>query len=516
MQLFKKVLPITFLFFIFVLPCRAADSVPVLDHMIGNEQAKEEGNNLEAWDVSHAVISNTNLLAALGGFNETDLQVLKNNPQEFFAGVKNGKYLTGGGVFGLTNQAIAALYTPQASGIDYLARLKDNFLGKPAYAQGFGFSGLAPILPIWRTFRNMVYIFSSLLFVIVGIMIMLRVKISPQAVVTLQNAIPRIISTLLFITFSYAIAGLLIDLSQLIQSVFLAALFDAEGRNLGQSLFATPITSNTDFQRLSTGGMGVISDLTWRLIPKIQLILFPLILAGILALIPATLPAAPFVAMLGPILLILVLVIVLLYWMFKFYFGCLKCYVSIIFKIILAPFELALGSFPQSKMGFSTWVWDLIANIAVFPISILFLVIANILIDKTQSSLWGLGGDGIWAPPMITTGLQGVLIGGVTGGQFVSVGIGLTAAMIVSKLPELVPQAIFQLKPSLWEKAIGETMDFSRNPAYRLAKSTALNQAANQVASGQGPIGSTVAYVASKVAPAGQVAVAEGLKTLAK
>ena len=43
-------------------------------------------------------------------------------------------------------------------------------------------------------------------------MIMFRVKINPQTVVSLQTMIPKLVTTLILITFSFAIAGLVIDM----------------------------------------------------------------------------------------------------------------------------------------------------------------------------------------------------------------------------------------------------------------------------------------------------------------
>ena len=122
--------------------------------------------------------------------------------------------------------------------IEYIAQVKDNFLGKPAYAQGIGFQGLQFLLPLWRGFRNMVYVFSTIIFLIIGIMIILRVKVSPQAVITIQSAVPQIITTLILVTFSYAIAGLVIDLANIIQAIVVAMLFSVKGVSLDSALFS--------------------------------------------------------------------------------------------------------------------------------------------------------------------------------------------------------------------------------------------------------------------------------------
>ena len=56
---------------------------------------------------------------------------------------------------------------------------------------------------------------------------MFRMKINPQNVATFQSAIPKIVTTLILITFAYAIAGFMIDLMfvlfNLIPSVFQAS-----------------------------------------------------------------------------------------------------------------------------------------------------------------------------------------------------------------------------------------------------------------------------------------------------
>ena len=45
---------------------------------------------------------------------------------------------------------------------------------------------------------------------------MFRAKINPQTVVTIQSAIPKAVVALILVTFSYAIAGLMIDLMYLL------------------------------------------------------------------------------------------------------------------------------------------------------------------------------------------------------------------------------------------------------------------------------------------------------------
>jgi hypothetical protein len=105
--------------------------------------------------------------------------------------------------------------TKPVSSNEYFASLFYNIgipINTPAYAQvGVGFDVFQPVLSLWRAFRNIAYLLYVVVFVIIGFMIMLRRKIDPQTVISIQSALPRLVITLLLITFSYAIAGLVID-----------------------------------------------------------------------------------------------------------------------------------------------------------------------------------------------------------------------------------------------------------------------------------------------------------------
>ena len=110
-------------------------------------------------------------------------------------------------------KAIASTYTPPASGAYYVADAIDNIgISKTAYAQGFGYYGLQPFLTTWKVMRNFVYVAFSVVIIGVAISILMRQSLGGQNSVTVQQMLPNIIITLIVITFSYAIAGFLIDL----------------------------------------------------------------------------------------------------------------------------------------------------------------------------------------------------------------------------------------------------------------------------------------------------------------
>ncbi len=460
-----------------------AQSNPLKDFADG----KAAGGNLEKWvNDSQGINVNGVLDIAVGGVENISPDLLSGNFP------KDGKFFvkSPGGVIGFTTNAIGALYNQPASGVQYIAEMKDSFLGKPAYAQGIGFQGLQPILPIWRAFRNVVYILSSLIFVVIGLMIMFRVKISPQAVISLQNALPQLITALILVTFSYAIAGLIIDLSYFVTGLVLAVLFQATGKSLAVNLFlpgintSIPILNNIlnpfNFKNLSDAGIPQVAQLL--MIPSLVTMMLGGVISwliGYMIALPLG-PAAPIVGYItgavfgsvGAILIAIILIIMIVIWLFKFLMGLFKCYATLLFKIIMGPLEIGMGAFPNSKMGFSSWIMGVIANIAVFPISVLFLVISNLIIANV---IWGgftgtlsdiLSGNitdvGMWTPALLGGNAAQLAFSPV--GGIAAMAIGVSTLLMLSKLPDLITTQIFQLKPSPWGLAIGEAAKIENVP----------------------------------------------------
>ena len=121
-----------------------------------------------------------------------------------------------GGIVGLSTNYISALYLQPATTGQYVNYLANNFgFIDHAFAQGIpnatGFTALGPVLQLWNFTKNLSYLLLTLVFLLIGLGIMLRVKLDPRTVISLQNQIPKVIVGILLITFSYAIVGLLID-----------------------------------------------------------------------------------------------------------------------------------------------------------------------------------------------------------------------------------------------------------------------------------------------------------------
>lgn len=165
-----------------------------------------------------------------------------------------------GGAIGVMGNMISMLYTPPLHTGDYFQNLASNFgIAKPAIAQqtGAGFEGLRPLMGLWTAFRNVVYLVFVIVFVVIGVAIMLRIKIDPRTVMTIQNQIPKIIVGILLVTFSYAIAGFLIDM--MYTSIYLVGnIITSSDSKMDQSITNKVATAPNPFAATNRSvGLGV-------------------------------------------------------------------------------------------------------------------------------------------------------------------------------------------------------------------------------------------------------------------
>ena len=130
-------------------------------------------------------------------------------------------------IFGFVANLITIPYTnPPASGIywAYNGLQYSGFAPKIFAAEGIGFVAIKPLMDIWKIFRDICYLILVIVLIAIGFMIMFRMKINPQTVISLENALPRIVIALILINFSYAIAGFLIDFMYLLIAIIISIL----------------------------------------------------------------------------------------------------------------------------------------------------------------------------------------------------------------------------------------------------------------------------------------------------
>lgn len=266
-----------------------------------------------------------------------------------------------GGLIGQMGKIFAWTYQPPASGTYFVAEsLKNLGVISPAYAQGFGYYSLTPYLQLWRMFRNIAYIFFTVVIIAISFMILFRQKIGGQAAVTAQQALPRIVLALIAVTFSYAIAGFLIDLMYWIMYAFTTFL---------------NFSGNTSANSLVNGNFGTVMNMVligdlgnvFGSVNTISEGLFASI-GGIVGIFKGVLST------LTGVLATAIIIIAIAVNLFRLLFLLLRSYAIVIMNIIFAPFSLMLTAIPGSK-SFQRWIMSIIANLSPFVITFFMLVI---------------------------------------------------------------------------------------------------------------------------------------------
>jgi len=288
---------------------------------------------------------------------------------------------TGGAVGAFGNLIAGMTSTPPVHTATYIADLGQSLgLAKPAYAQGTGFRALEPVLPLWKAFRNIAYFGFVIIFVVVGFMIMFRKNIDPQTVITVQSSLPKIIITLLLITFSYAIASLMIDLIYLL--IYLLVAFfttfkiiqgpEAKNILLGQSVFGIAFDHLIGPGKIESAGVAAaaVGDIVNSLFEGVGGEIAGVISNGLAYVIFA---------------------VAILIAVFKLFFQLLQAYIGIIFSVIFAPILLLFNALPGSN-SFGGWLKGILANALVFPVTaMMFLIAAALLGNEKFGVVEGIG-----------------------------------------------------------------------------------------------------------------------------
>lgn len=398
-----------------------------------------------------------------GEQKDNTLQMFQELMNKFkIGGVSNLNTLGNNGLLNDAGSVISFMYTnPPASSIDYLAGVQNNLakhnIVQPAYAQnGFGFQALSPVLEIWRAMRNIAYFVFILAFVMYGFMIMFRIKIDPKTVATIENSIPKIIGTLLIITFSYAIVGLMIDFSYVITGLIFSA-FGATGivkTDWWNQWYGGLQSGSTPLGLFGTLMMIWAQLFSGGLMPRIinGFTSLPVGVAGILDLILNLMTIG--------IIIKFIIAIAVAYSLFKLGYSLLKSYIEIILSTAFAPMML-LGDLMPGNDAFGSWSRGILANLSAFVVSQILFALSFYFMGGFNLFGWtgfNFSADtAIWRPPLILTG----------GGEGVKAIIGLGIILMASKFVDMIKDAL-KIPPFKYGTAIGEALDFGYGKALRL------------------------------------------------
>lgn len=394
----------------------------------------------------------------------------------------------GGAIGGMTT-LITMLYTPPMHTSDYFKHIAGNFgIVKPVYAQttGIGFQGLSPLLPLWITFRNISYLIFVVVFLLIGIAIMLRVKVDQRTVMSIENQLPNIIVGILLITFSFAIAGFFIDLMYVAIYLVAGVLSNAApGANINGAVVGIQGQNPFEFASGSLGGIGAIANNPASSVGNIVASLFdgPIIrtvfaaigiysgffygtqmaqwmapaaaaVAGAIPGIGAGVGLGVGAAIMGvgvalagifansvlgyfvQALVFLVIGLAILIALFRLWMTLLFAYIYFLLDVILAPFFILGGILPGSPVNLELWIRDMLANLSVFPVTIAMFLLGRIFMTTFQGT--GATG-GMFVPPLIGNPGNLELISSLVG-----LGIILMTPVVVTMMRELVKAPTFK------------------------------------------------------------------------
>lgn len=273
------------------------------------------------------------------------------------------------GLLGDISNTVPFFYTSLPSSSDYFTDIGQRLnLISPVYAQnqGLGFAALNSFLPAWKIFRNISYSFIVIISIFIGFAIMFRVKLSPQASVTIQSAVPKIIIALILITFSYAIVGFLVDIMFVVSNLILALFTNY----LPYKPDGFPITDNWDL---------IVAMLKMGLNALIFPFLIMALITGTGAIFAGT--GIGGLVLLGGLAGIVIFAIVLLIAFIRILFMLAKSYVNVVLSLIFAPIILLAGAIP-SMNTVGSWFQGIISNLLIFPVVLTLTCVAG-LIAKT-------------------------------------------------------------------------------------------------------------------------------------
>ncbi len=389
-----------------------------------------------------------------------------------------------GSLMGQVSNLISMTYiNPPASGVYWVTNTLQNagFIPQSYAAEGMGFAMIKPLMNLWKIFRDIAYLVIVVFLVVIGFMIMFRTKINPQTVISVENSLPKVVIALLLITFSFAIAGFLIDLMYLLIVLAIGILsnnntyYDAAQiqNHYLQANFGTiwtdivPLPSGLNdwvsgylpFSYIGDSFMALLpTQVNWVLgtvarVAGVWLgghfilnvinstgankILSNMLLAGFgVGEAPNVFISSGMLILAIPVILGLIVhgmgfvvgIIVglaILGMIFNIFLMLLKAYIQVTISIILSPIILLFEALPGNN-NFSMWVKNLIGELLTFP-----TVIVLLLVEKTMFMTMTYPGD-FWTPPFLVN---------MNPGTF-SVIVGLGIILITPDIVKLVKDAV--------------------------------------------------------------------------
>ena len=294
-------------------------------------------------------------------------------------------------------KSISLLYTEEpASGVQYIADIKSKITGETLAAQS-GYDGLKPTQALWTTFRNLTLLLYVIFFIIIGFMIIFRQRLNSNSVASIQAVLPKIIISLILITFSYAIVGLMIDLMNFFIAIMIQILSSenvakADSNHIYYEGNVFTFMLKDLFLKNISGIFNSNDDIISGAIDQFGL-------PDLIEKFSSKILSALAVAVIGIMMLVAT---------FRIFFMLLIAYVKVFFYTIFGPLMIGIGVLPNMP-GFGPWIRNIAAQLATFVITILMIIFA--------AYFMGVGKDRITSGEATITegdGWNAPLLGGFT------------------------------------------------------------------------------------------------------
>jgi hypothetical protein len=303
-----------------------------------------------------------------------------------------------------------------ASGVQEVKNIASKLFDPPtASAQGVGYtklSGAGNIRAIWTASRNTAYLFIIVLLIAAGFMVMFRFQLNPQTVVTVQMMIPKLAVTIFLVTFSYAIAGFVIDNI----CVVIALIFGFLALPLGPGglPIVPPMALGPNIDLICNAGTTYIQNVflaaqiaqSWSMINLIMITQIVSAGSGMLGsaasgLLPAAGPGAGILLGLvaagsslatgvgGIVIVVLTIVLGLNIWalwaLIKIIVTLFVNYLHLVFLVIFGPIQIMLDMIPGGKgsQGFIPWLKCIIGCSSVFVMTAVAVILAQLIFNLT-------------------------------------------------------------------------------------------------------------------------------------
>lgn len=246
------------------------------------------------------------------------------------------------------------------------------------YASGYDNLTSSGIVPLWNRILNLSYVVFVIIMIAAGFMIMFRHKLGGQTMVTISNVLPGVIISLILATFSFAIAGLLIDLGGVVTNI-VAFVLRGDGNyeiksisNLWSIMFGSFANVGNELGNLS------VIETSSPLFNKV-LDAAPIVVGAI-----ALFSGAGAVIALPALLFGIVTAVVLFFAAIKVLIVLYKAYFNILLSTLIAPIQITMGALPGNSRMIGNWFRGMLRNILTFPLVLAIINIPNVISEGTD------------------------------------------------------------------------------------------------------------------------------------